>query len=248
MLLVAQLYEKSLRDAGVGYLELPINRKCEMFSSVTQSKLCPSHCTPEYWKQNMVSTVRFSAALTEAMRAHDLDTLVELGPHPALKGPTVDTLTALGKGEVKYLGSCMRNKDDFISMLETAGEMVTANIRVKCENINGLEIVNGIDAKIEAGKILTDLPRYQWDHSLSHWAESRVSQNHRLRAFSRHQLLGARSNSDTPLNATWRNILLLKEIDWLKDILVSRYPSCQLPINFLCRQPGQQLYPHALSS
>lgn len=176
----------------------------------------------------MVSTVRFSTAVTEAMQAHDLDVLVELGPHPALERPAVDTVTALGKESVRYLSSCVRNKDDFVSMLGTVGEMINANIRLKCESINSVEDFDGVNTKFASSKVLTDLPRYQWDHRISHWAETRVSRNTRHRAFPRHQLLGARSSNDTSLNASWRNILLLKEIDWLKDMMVSRTSICKM--------------------
>ena len=220
MLPLAPLYEQALQLARVSHLVPSTNTQCEMFSSVTRSKLSPSQCTPEYWKQNMISTVRFSAAVTEATIAHDIDSFIEIGPHPALKGPTTDTLAAFGKVEVNYLSSCVRNKDDFISMLEAASAMINVNLPITCRNINALEMVDGTNVDFQVGKVLTDLPRYQRDHSASYWAESRLSQNHRFRTFPRHQLLGARSGNDTPLNLSWRNLFMLKEIDWLKDLIV----------------------------
>ncbi len=221
MLPLAPPYEQSLLDAGISTLIPATCRGCEMFSSVTQKRVLPQECTPGYWGQNMVSTVRFASALTESMRCHNLSFLVEIGPHPALKGPAMDTLAALGKTEIEYFGSCFRNRPDLEVMLETVGEVINAGLPIVCRNVNGIEKIEGMTAYFEFDKVLTDLPRYQWDHSSSHWAETRVSRNQRFRIFPRHQLLGARSNNDSSLNMMWRNLLMLAEVPWLEDMMVS---------------------------
>ena len=221
MLPLAPRYEKCLREAGISPTAFSVDSGCQMVSSVTQQKLSPSDCTAEYWAKNMVSPVRFSAALIEIMRSHDLGVLVEVGPHPALKGPAMDTLAALGKNDVMYFGSCFRNKPAYDSILDTVGGMINAGLQVLTDTVNSMEFMVGQEVKHGPGKVLTDLPKYQWDHSVSHWAETRLSQNQRFRRFPRHQLLGARVNSDTPLSPRWRNLLILKEIDWLEDMVVS---------------------------
>lgn len=213
-------YEQSLHDAGISPLAPSAEFKCEMISSVTKQKLFSSDCTPEYWAKNMVSPVQFSAALTEMMSLHDIGVLVEVGPHPALKGPVLDTLAVLGKSDITYFGSCVRNKPGFDSILGTVGEMVSAGLHVLTDVVNSTEHLVNSEVKLAHGRVLTDLPKYQWDHSVSHWAETRLSQNQRFRKFPRHQLLGARVHDDTPLNPRWINRLMLKEIGWLEEMMV----------------------------
>lgn len=221
MLPLAPGYEKSLHDAGISPLAPSVEFECGMISSVTRRKLSPSDCTPVYWAKNVVSPVQFSAALIETMSLHDLGVLVEVGPHPALKGPAMDTLAALGKNDIAYFGSCVRNNPGFNSILETVGGMVSAGLHVLTDVVNSTEHLVGSEVKLAPGKVLTDLPKYQWDHSVSHWAETRLSQNQRFRKFPRHQLLGARVYDDTPLSPRWRNRLMLKEIEWLEEMMVS---------------------------
>lgn len=131
------------------------------------------------------------------MRSHDLDVFVEVGPHPALKGAAIDTLAELGNNDIVYFGTLYRNKPTFDSLLNTVGGMVNAGLQVLTDAVNSMECTNGQKA---TGKVLTDLPKYQWDHSVSYWAETRVSENQRFRRFPRHQLLGAKVNSNTPLS------------------------------------------------
>lgn len=219
MLPLAPGYERSLHEAGILPTAYPVESKCQMFSSVTGQKLSPRDCTPDYWVKNMVSPVQFSAALTETIRAHDLDIFVEVGPHPALKGPAMDTLAMFGKNDIDYFGTLFRNKATFDSLLNTVGGMVNAGLQVLTDAVNSMDCMN---ARKATGKVLTDLPKYQWDHSVSYWGETRVSKNQRFRKFPRHQLLGARVNSDTPLSPRWRNLLKLEEVEWLETMVVSR--------------------------
>lgn len=215
-----------------------------MFSSVNGQKLSPSDCTPNYWVKNMVSPVQFSAALIETVRSHDLDIFVELGPHPALKGPAMDTLAVLDYTDVIYFGTCFRNKPTFDSILDTIGGMVAAGLKLLTDTVNSTEHVIGQKA---TGMVLTDLPKYQWDHTVSHWAETRVSRNQRFRRFPRHQLLGARVNSDTPLSPRWRNLLRLKELDWLEEMVVSASTFWEAVANWESRLLERQHYLIALS-
>lgn len=221
MLPLAPKYVKSLRDAGISPFEALIDPKCDMFSSVTGRKLTASQCTPNYWAENMTSTVQFAAALTVAVKCHALNAIVELGPHPTLKGPALQTIATLENNKVVYFGSCSRNVPDMISMLETVGKMMSAGLPVLSEKVNCSETVDRRYTSYKHGKVLTDLPGYQWDHSVSFWAETRLNRNQRLRRFPRHSLLGARSSDDTKFLMVWKNRLLFKEVAWLKEVIVS---------------------------
>lgn len=219
MLPIAPRYEKALKNAKISP---PTSAgDCAMFSSVTGKKLLPEDCSPSYWKQNMVSTVLFAPALAECLTFYsEISTILEVGPHPALKGPTQETLRTLDKSSTDYHHSLFRGKDDLDALLDSAGTMIARGVPMETANINGQEILNGLQCTYEQCSVLKDLPSYQWDHSVSFWSESRVSRNVRHRIFPRHQLLGSRYLEDIPSCPSWRNHLMLKEVPWLMELLV----------------------------
>ncbi|KAI4123666.1 MAG: hypothetical protein LQ338_005156 [Usnochroma carphineum] len=196
-----------------------------MFSSVTGNDIRARDLTPSYWARNMTSTVRFASAIEETFRKQpDVNGIVEIGPHPALKGPIQEILGSNDRNHVSYFSTAMRDTDDFQSILENAGHMIAAGLPLDVRAVNATEVVCDGTWRHEHGNILTDLPTYKWNHSSSFWAESRLSQNTRFRAFPRHELLGSRCADDIPSRACWRNHLDLSEIDWLREILSEDVP------------------------
>lgn len=216
MLPLAPSYEKAMRAAGVCSSE-GSSQTCEMFSSVTGHRLSKAEVTPSYWKQNMVSTVHFSAAVSELVQKCRPDAVIELGPHPALSGPARDTMANAGLSEIPYFSSCYRGKPDLAALLESVGEMIPTKVPIDWKAVNALEIMENTHCKHQVGRVLTDVPKYQWDHSLVHWGESRLSLNVRTREFPRHELLGARIPTDISLAPTWRNVLTSSEVGWLSE-------------------------------
>ena len=189
-----------------------------MFSSVTSGRLDPKDCSPAYWTRNLVSTVRYASALTACMiHSPEGSVILEVGPHPALKGPSQEILRSIGKDSVPYFHSCVRGKDDFRTLLDTAGAMIAHGVPLKTPNINAREVVNGSDSIYELGNALIDLPSYSWEHSQSFWTESKISRRLRFRQFPRHQLLGSRYVEDTSLYPSWRSLITLREVPWLED-------------------------------
>lgn len=230
MLPAASRYEKALTSTNV------TSRSCatggEMFSSVSGRRLAHEDCSPSYWRENMVSTVQFSSALKACLDSNpNISVIVEVGPHPALKGPLLENLRKMGRDSIAYYSSCSRGSDELEALLENAGAMIGHGVLLKAANINAREIVDGLECKYEYSNILTDLPGYQWNHCMSFWEESRVSRNVRYRQFRRHQLLGSRYVDDIPSRPSWRNLLTLREIPWLMEMkvrltLISSLPSC----------------------
>src|SRR3569833_510363 len=219
MLPLATKYEAAMVEAGVKPISVQntVDQTCQMFTSVRGRQIGAIDCGPSYWTKNMVSTVSFAAAVTEMIRHCQVDAIVELGPHPALKGPVEDTLASLGINGLPYFSSCSRGKPDFVAMLETVGSMVPAGLKLRLEHINAVEVIDGANISHRTGKVLTDLPNYPWDHSTSFWGETRSSRNYRHREQPRHELLGARNPSDNPLSMSWRNLISLRETPWLAD-------------------------------
>ncbi|MCJ1377591.1 hypothetical protein MMC17_000686 [Xylographa soralifera] len=218
---VAQPYEKALWDADV--TPLPSSSECDMFSSVTGRQLRSKDCSPSYWKENMVSTVEFSSALQACLRSASEDYLfVEIGPHPALKGPAQETIRNTGRDTVNYFHSCLRGENGFQTLLESAGALIASGLQLNTGNINARETEDGHKVNYQSGTVLTDVPTYSWDHKTSFWAESRISHNVRFRKTLRHELLGSPYLEDVPLHPSWRNHLMLKEVPWLVKIKVSQ--------------------------
>lgn len=228
MLPLAPQYEEALVAAKIS--PLTSAGKCDIFSSVTGQILKFEDCSPIYWKQNMVSTVLFAAALTECLKSHpQTSTILEVGPHAALKGPSQETLQALDNDSVVYHHSLIREKHDLDVLLGSAGLMIVRGIPLQAANINAQEIVNGLQCTYKQGNVLKHLPSYQWDRSTSFWSESRVSHNVRHRRFPRHQLLGSRYLEDIPSCPSWRNHLMLKEVPWLMKLKVCTFSPLLVP-------------------
>lgn len=220
MLPPASLYEKLLYESEVRPRDPPA--ACDMFSSVTGTKLRADKCTARYWKENMTSTVQFAEAVTQCILADPAKAvMVEIGPHPALKGPVTETLKCAGRTNIEYFHSCFRGKNDFISLLESTGKLIATGVCVSEAVINAIPVAGTSEPQqYDYGKVLTDLPSYRWNHSAGFWVESQISRRIRFRQFPRHQLLGSRVIDDTPSFLMWRNHWRLKEIPWLMELKV----------------------------
>ncbi|KAI1502944.1 hypothetical protein F5X99DRAFT_137710 [Biscogniauxia marginata] len=171
-----------------------------------------------YWVRNMVSPVQFSKALSEMMTAErdkSIDTLLEIGPHSILAGPTKQTLASLNlKTEVRYLPTLVRNQDANRSLLETACGLWKHGYPIDVNKANRLEC-----PELKYGP-LTDLPSYPFNHTINHWHESRLSRAYRHRKEGRHDILGALVPESNNIEPRWRNLLRVADVPWLKDHVV----------------------------
>ena len=221
MLPHAALYKQALiRAKLLSSHRDAIESPCTMYSSLLARKISSQDIDADYWVKNMTSTVRWSAAISQALSNHKPDAVVEIGPHPALKGPTREVIPSDRAQDTQYFGTSMRGKADFETALEVVGELIILGIRLKDDLINADE--NLYDGLVCPGRdtILTDLPPYPWDHRSSFWAETRVSRNQRRRQHARHELLGARVPYDNELDLLWRNMLSFREVSWLASLYV----------------------------
>ncbi|KAI0837758.1 hypothetical protein F5Y06DRAFT_297186 [Hypoxylon sp. FL0890] len=234
MLPMAPSYQAAMTAAGVRPVDGLETQGCRMFSSVTGKELQARECIPSYWKQNMTSTVRFSDAVGAMTRALKVDAVVEVGPHPALKGPAEDTFADLNVKGLPYFWSCSRGEADLSCVLQNVGRMITHGLRLRCDRINAIESVDSCGVvSYQTGRVLTDLPQYSWDHSNSFWGETRQSYDYRHKEFPRHELLGSSAPSGNPLVRSWRNLMLLSELPWLKNILETEGHSVLPPSVYL---------------
>ncbi|KAL8701333.1 MAG: hypothetical protein Q9224_000549, partial [Gallowayella concinna] len=197
--------------------------KQRMFSSVTARVADPSLMGASYWAANMTDTVRFSDALTgivlDDTDEQSVDILVEIGPHPALKGPSRQVLQSL-KLDIPYLASLTRGVPDYEGLLALAGQLYMHGYPVDLVSANSDHLLgeDGVVSSVCSGHKLKNLPSYSWDHA-RYWAETRVIRNHRFRP-DRHSLLGVAMPGSTASSPSWRNYLRLSELPWLAEHVI----------------------------
>lgn len=194
-----------------------------MFSSVTARVANHSNMGAKYWATNMTDTVRFSDALTgillDDIDEQNVDILVEIGAHPALKGPSRQVLKSL-KLDVPYLASLSRGVPDLEALLALAGQLYMHGYPVDIVAANSNQFIGDDDlvSSVQTGQKLRTLPSYSWDHA-RYWAETRVIRDHRLRPH-RHALLGSPLPGSIESHPVWRNILRLDELPWLAEHVI----------------------------
>jgi zearalenone synthase (highly reducing iterative type I polyketide synthase) len=183
-----------------------------MYSSVTGQRVGDqSELGAAYWVRNLISPVKFSTAVRNlAGKKGDAggSVFVEVGPHPALQGPTTQTLQAAGMADVPYHSVLKRDRDAQETALELAGSLFARGYPVDFRAVNQTP---------ERPRTLVDLPAYPWDHSRSHWAESRVAKEYRLREPLPNSLLGSASPVLVAGQHVWRGHLSLAKEPWIAD-------------------------------
>ncbi|KAJ6159879.1 hypothetical protein N7497_004416 [Penicillium chrysogenum] len=155
---------------------------------------------------------RSNAALTTRVGGFDLG--LEVGPHPALQSPVLQTMQDLSEAELPYGGVLSRRKNDLTVFAEALGMLWTY-----CGT--GTVDFAGYDRTFfsNASKVsfVRDIPTYPWDHERSYWFECRKERAGRNRPGPVHSLLGVPYGDATDTEVAWRNFLIPKEIPWLSD-------------------------------
>jgi hybrid polyketide synthase / nonribosomal peptide synthetase ACE1 len=91
-----------------------------------------------YWISNLVSPVLFSQALQYALGESTFRFAIEVGPHPALKGPATQVIEeALGE-TMPYAGLLSRGTDDFNAIAGGLGH-IWASINESMVDFQGLD-------------------------------------------------------------------------------------------------------------
>ncbi|KAL3485020.1 hypothetical protein BJX62DRAFT_243351 [Aspergillus germanicus] len=171
-----------------------------------------------YWRANLASPVRFSEAVTTlaAQTSARPDVLVEIGPHPALKGPTGQTLSAANLS-LPYLASLTRQKDDQLSLLHLAGSLFGHNASIDLAAVNAVSSIKGSCLTHVQGCTAVDLPPYQFAYGPILYHESRLSREFRTRDVGHHDLIGSKLPGTAKSRPQWRNFLRIKDLPWLGE-------------------------------
>lgn len=173
-----------------------------------ESNLIPS--SPQYWKSNLESPVKFHDALLSLLKDMPSETvLIEVGTHSSLQGLINKTLqetsSTANKGPV-YVPTLSRGSDSVQDILTSAGRIYSLGHAVNFSFINP-----------PTAKVLTDLPNYPWDHDTDYWNESRISRAWRFMKHPHHEILGSSCLEASEAEPAWRNLLRAEDAPWLAD-------------------------------
>ncbi|KAF4494561.1 polyketide synthase [Fusarium agapanthi] len=221
MLAAVDRYEGLLRGSRENGLTRLMFDKTEMVSSVTNSFLKDNIVLDEkYWSANLASPVLFNQAVQTALARKDMaiDTLIEIGPHSALSGPMRQIKAHLSADKLQYLPTLIRGARCAEQVLKLAGELFLRDYPIDLKRITAIEELSPSGKiNLRQGHLIVDLPPYQWDKAKKFWAESRESREHRSPRFPRHDILGQLTIGGSLKEPTWRNVLRLKDLPWLRD-------------------------------
>lgn len=184
-----------------------------MVSSVTGRVVDQKHLrSPQYWVDNLLSTVRFVDAV-QVLTSNDpslnlrstVADVIEIGPHGALRRSVTDTALS----PTRYHPVLDRTKSPIRALLKLLGTLFCHGHPVSVLAAN----------RHTKGSLpyLVDCPSYPFDHSRRYWSESRLSKNFRLRRASPGYMLGRASHDWNILRPRWRNWLSIEAVPWLAD-------------------------------
>lgn len=194
------------------------------FLSTVSGSLKKSEFGPQYWVQNFVSRVRFADAISaycdlsghvRPFHGVTKHIMIEIGPHPALAGPTHQTIRAKAeKIDYTYFPSLARQTSALRTFLSLAGNLFSLALPVH------VGLANSLTSSRSNHAVLHDLPPYPWDHTHRYWQESQQSKDHRFRQYAPHDLLGVRIAGSTSLEPRWRHLVGVEMLPWLQEHVV----------------------------
>ena len=203
-------YEEILRDQ---YEIMQSSSEVAMFSSVTGTPVIGA-CDASYWRSNLVSPVQFEAATKEMLRAPGgFDFVLEIGPSDSLAGPLAQIKKSMNDPAINftYARASKRGMNTANALLNVAGILYLAGHNVQMQEVN-------IDQRaMERPNVIVDLPNYSWNHSTKYWYESPASRDWRFKPFRAHDLLGSKVLGTAWRAPSWRKLLKVNDLPWLKD-------------------------------
>ncbi|KAL7772833.1 hypothetical protein CFE70_002796 [Pyrenophora teres f. teres 0-1] len=195
---------ESLRQSLLG-LEINVKEdsisKSVWVSSVTGQRLTAQdgdRLKSEYWVENLLSPVLFMNALQETCRIVGQPyAVIEIGPHPALRGPAEQTIRE------NLSSQALESVAGGLGQLWTHAPHLSLELQRYDQFISGGA----------ASKLCRTIPLYVWDHDTNYWHDSRITRAY-LHRSSEHELLGHLLQATEDAHQ-WRQFLSPREISWL---------------------------------
>ncbi|KAI0197163.1 putative polyketide synthase [Xylaria flabelliformis] len=224
---VAAFYRAAIKpfcDEDVFHLKSRELSRSVFVSSVSGYVADPETIDDSYWVKNLVQPVKFLDAIRTVFasrqevktnvgkRLHSI--LIEIGPHSALKNPIKQTLEYQQNDRQKtpsftYLSSLTRGIDGYENLLSLAGTLFTMGTPIELGSVNQTDMHNA--------HVVTGLPAYSWDKSISYEIRPRATQEKLYPGDSYHSLLGRRLNSNGGKDRAYRQVFTLDEMPWIRD-------------------------------
>ena len=205
-------YLKSLASLR---MQVSYSGRCIWISSVFGGEMMSERqeiLKETYWDNNMVRPVLFQQAIEGAYTTNGpFDLAIELGPHPALKGPALQTVQEVSGQELPYTSLFYRGISAVESVADGLGYIWT---RLGKDVVN-LHNYDRFVSQDSPCRLVKSLPTYAWDHHNEYWNESRYAKAVRLRPGPVHELLGHLTPDSTDQDMRWRHILRATDIPWL---------------------------------
>jgi hybrid polyketide synthase/nonribosomal peptide synthetase ACE1 len=214
----SQIYLRSLEAMNMQQVES--GSGCKWFSSVYDGTPDLTElATGRYWDRNMLQPVRFMQAIQLAKQhSGPFRVVIEVGPHSALKAPTLQTLQSIHEEQdfleepIPYTSLLIRGVNSLESI---ASSMGTLSVYLGPDKVD----LHGYEQSTYGNstpEVFEGLPPYYWDHDREYWHESRYARAIRTRADSVHEILGHLSPDSTSKEMRWRHMIRPTEIPWLK--------------------------------
>jgi acyl transferase domain-containing protein len=213
MIRPALKYMTALKTCSIAPITL--GNSANWVSSVySPSEMSEKDLGAGYWRDNMVCPVKFHNAVRLALDEHGpFDCAIEIGPHPALKGPVSQTVKSVTTTPIPYSGTLERSKNDSEAFSCLIGFLW-------CHLGPSTMSFDSFKEELASPTLqarLPSMPCYPWDHSQVHYRESRISRQYHFRNSAPHELLGVRTrDDDDEFELRWRNILRPEKTAWLE--------------------------------
>ncbi|OHW99219.1 polyketide synthase [Colletotrichum incanum] len=157
----------------------------------------------EYWQRNLDSPVLFRQAVTNLLQTSSTKLHLEIGPHSALAGP-LKQIYSENSVSPTYVPIQKRGSNSLATFLSAVGELHCRGFTVNFPVSNGV-------------RPLTDLPPYPWNMSKTYWPHSRPVKVWQFPTDPPHELLGSRVLGTSETEPSWRCLLSVDRVPWIKD-------------------------------
>lgn len=161
--------------------------------------------------RNLISPVLFEDAVRHLISTgeedHDIDLLIELGPHSTLGGPIEQILSHYSIANIGYKSVLTRGENALDTSLKLAADLFRLGASIDVSKVNG-------DSNC---RLLTHLPPYPWNHSQKFRADSRIQREMANQSVPTRSLIGLPLPKMDENERVWRSFIHLDEEPWLRD-------------------------------